>query len=196
MTSFIHVAPDGRICGFGSVPQGGIIFPLDGCETIEGVIAAPEAAYWDFEAQSLAPISPQPTAFHAWDWPTKQWFPNLDHAIATRKREIDAERERRNTLPIAYGGSLFDADATALRNIAGWQTQLAAGAVLPEGFVWRDADNVDHPADAAFLNGLGAAITLRGTALYQAAWTHKANIAALTDIDAIIGYDVTANWPV
>ena len=37
---------------------------------------------------------------------------------------------------------------------------------------------------------------IREQALLVASWTHKANIAALTDIDTILSYDVTANWPV
>lgn len=46
------------------------------------------------------------------------------------------------------------------------------------------------------LTALSRAIEGREQALLVAAWQHKANIAALTDIDTIIGYDVTANWPV
>lgn len=173
----------------GSRVQDGIVREYVGAES-DGYLL--DSLYW-VGGWKVRPTKPSP--HHDWDAELEQWVGNLDHALAARKHEINAERERRNFLPIAYAGSLFDANATALRNIAGWQTQLAAGAVLPEGFVWRDADNVDHPADAAFLNGLGAAITLRGTALYQAAWAHKAALSALTDIDAILAYDLAANWP-
>jgi len=48
----------------------------------------------------------------------------------------------------------------------------------------------------ANLTALSRAIEDREQALLVASWTHKANIAALTDIDAILAYDVTANWPV
>jgi hypothetical protein len=47
----------------------------------------------------------------------------------------------------------------------------------------------------ANLTTLSRAIEDREQALLVASWQHKANIAALTDIDAIIGYDVTKNWP-
>ena len=197
MTSFIHVAPDGRICGFGSVPQGGIIFPLDGCETIEGVIAAPEAAYWDFEAQSLAPISPQPTAFHAWDWPTKQWIPNLDAGRTGRIQQITRELSTRLYLPC----NGFDADKVSRERISGMIARLQRGDGLPAGWVgWRDASNQQQWAtdDAATvlanLTALSRAIEDREQALLVASWTHKANIAALEDIDAILAYDVTTGW--
>ena len=112
-----------------------------------------------------------------------------------KRRQADALRDQKLTALIPYRGAMFDADATAIRNISGWQTQIAAGVTLPPGFVWRDADNIDHPADADFINGLGAAITLRGSLLYQAAWAHKANIDALPD-HVVEMYDVTASWPV
>ena len=66
---------------------------------------------------------------------------------------------------------------------------------------WRDADNQQHWAedDAAIvlanIAALSRAIEDREHALLVASWTHKANIAALEDVDAILAYDVTANWP-
>ena len=111
-----------------------------------------------------------------------------------KRRQVDSLRDQKLTAPILYQGALFDADATAMRNISGWQAQIAAGLNPPAGFVWRDASNVDHPADATFINGLGAAITLRGSLLYQVAWAHKANIDALPD-HVVEMYDVTASWP-
>lgn len=143
----------------------------------------------------LEEAPPAPSQSHRWDWSIKSWVADLGAARASRKQHIDAEREQRNALPIAYQGALFDADIQAQRNISAWQTQLAAGAVLPADFVWRDANNVNHPADAAFVHGLGAAITLRGTQLYQAAWAHKVALDALTSMNAILAYDVTTGWP-
>lgn len=116
---------------------------------------------------------------------------SLQQAKDRKNAEIDAERERRGALPVDYAGTQFDADATALRNVTGWQLQIARGMAIPSGFMWRDFNNVDHPCDAAFLDGLGAAITLRGTGLYQQAWTLKASVDAATtvpDVEAI-------SWP-
>lgn len=137
----------------------------------------------------------KPSMYHKWDWTSKTWIPDLSAVISARKAEIDRERERRNQLPIAYAGSIFDADAIAMRNISGWQTQIAAGATLPLDFVWRDYDNIDHPADADFVNGLGAAITTRGTRLYAASWAHKAAIKSLKTVEEVIAYDLAQGWP-
>lgn len=139
-----------------------------------------------------------PSNHHVWSWSKKQWVQDIDSARASKRKSTDAERERRGHLPIAYNGARFDADAKAQRNIQAWLTQLSNGATLPNGFVWRDYDNNDHPCDAAFLSGLGGAITVRGTQLYQACWAHKAEIeriAGTGDFDALLSYDVTAGWP-
>ena len=88
------------------------------------------------------------------------------------------------------------------QRISGMIARLQRGDGLPAGWMgWRDAENNmhwtnDEPATVlANLTALSRAIEDREQALLVASWTHKANIAALSDIDAIIGYDVTANWP-
>lgn len=122
-----------------------------------------------------------------WSNESFEWIDlrTLAEVKAQQKAAIDAERVIRTFAPIEYAGATFDADETAMRNVSGWQTQIAAGSALPPGFVWRDATNVDHPADAAFVNGLGAAITLRGTLLYAQAWALKAAIDAAETPEAI-----------
>jgi hypothetical protein len=116
----------------------------------------------------------------------------LDEVRADKVAAINAEVERLGDLPIAYRGALFDADARAQRNVMFWQGQLANGAALPTGFVWRDAANVDHPADAEFVNGLGLAMALRGTALYQAAWAAKGAVAVATTTSEVQAVDLQA----
>lgn len=110
------------------------------------------------------------------------------------KEGIDIERESRNRSPISYSGSQFDADATAQRNVSAWMTNIAAGQNPPTGFVWRDFNNVDHPADGAFIVGLGNAITLRGSYLYQRSWIKKAEVDALTTAAEVKSYDVQSGW--
>lgn len=112
-----------------------------------------------------------------------------------KKRTLTGMRERAITQPIAYAGARFDADEKALRNLQIWQTQLAAGTALPEGFVWRDADNVDHPCSAEFLNGLGAAITCRATRVYQKSWALKAQLDAAATPEEVAALDITTDWP-
>ena len=80
--------------------------------------------------------------------------------------------------------------------------RLQRGDGLPAGWMgWRDTANEmqwvtdDAATVLANLTELSRAIEDREQALLVASWTHKANIAALTDIDAIIGYDATTGWP-
>lgn len=142
---------------------------------------------------------PQPSPHHEWDWPTKSWLPNLDAALAAKKAEIETELSRRLYLPC----NGFDADKVSRERISGMIARLQRGDGLPPGWMgWRDAANEmrwatnDAATVLANLTALTRAIEDREQALLIAAWQHKANIAALADIDAILGYDVTANWPV
>lgn len=142
--------------------------------------------------------TPRPSANHDWNMTTETWEVDVKKAISHKNQEVERERERRNNLPIRYAGAKFDADGRAQRNVQAWQIQITAGVAIPPGFMWRDADNQEHPADAAFINGLGAAITMRGTQLYRASWAHKASIQALADSGdgtSLLAYDITTGWP-
>lgn len=127
----------------------------------------------------------------SWTWLNTTDITALKEPI---KQKINLERERRNELPIQYQNIVWDADPQSQRNVSAWMATLAAGGTLPQGFVWRAADNVNHAADAAFVNGLGTAMTLRGTQLYQASWIKKAELDALTTVEAVNAYDVTTGW--
>ena len=129
----------------------------------------------------------------------KRWEPDLLSARKTKLKEISGKLEELSYAACNY----FDADKVSRERISGMIARLQRGDGLPAGWMgWRDANNDMHWAadDAATvltnLTALSRAIEDREQALLVASWTHKANIAALTDIDAIIGYDVTANWPV
>ena len=141
----------------------------------------------------------KPSSHHEWDWSTKSWLPNLDAARNAKLQEVAAELNKRLYLPC----NGFDADKVSRERISGMVARLQRGDGLPAGWVgWRDAANEMHWAEddaatvLANLTALSRAIEDREQALLIAAWDHKRNIADLPDIDAIIGYDVTANWPV
>lgn len=145
----------------------------------------------------LVPFPAKPSPHHEWDWSTKSWLPNIDSAKAAKKTRVESELARRLYLPC----NGFDADPLSRERISGMIARLQRGDGLPAGWVgWRDANNDMHWAadDAAAvlanLTALSCAIEDREQALLVAGWTHKANIAALTDIHAILAYDVTAAW--
>lgn len=141
----------------------------------------------------------RPSVYHEWDLSSESWLPNLDAAKTAKKTGIESELARRLYLPC----NGFDADQVSRERIGGMIARLQRGDGLPTGWVgWRDASNQQQWAtdDAATvlanLTALSRAIEDREQALLVASWNHKANIAALTDIDSILAYDVTANWPV
>lgn len=133
------------------------------------------------------------------------WVPQIEIAEGHKSAEIDQERTRRNFLPIIYTGKRLDADATAQNNLSNKLQEVRERVRLgipmpPELLVWKGEDNVVHvwETDQAYLDwlaGFAIAVSERGTRLYGAAWAHKTAIAAMTTVDAILDYDITAGWP-
>jgi hypothetical protein len=154
----------------------------------------------------LVAIPPQPSTWHQWDWSAHAWVPIPGAAAQVKQMRcaaVDAERERRGYLPIVADGATWDADELAQRNITGKALDIASGTDIPETErLWRDAENTNHAcattADLqALLTTLWRAISQRGSALYAAGWTLKAQINALPDDDiaAIQTFDITQGWP-
>ena len=162
------------------------------------VVFFPGDADW-FEGDDPKTLPERPSPHHEWDWPTKSWLPNLNAAREAKLQQVAAELNARLYLPC----NGFDADAVSRERISGTIARLQRGDGLPAGWMgWRDASNQQRWAadDAATvlasLVALSRALEDREQALLIASWQHKENIAALTDIDTILNYDVTANWPV
>ena len=117
----------------------------------------------------------------------------------TLKLTIDRERERLGALPINVNGANWDVDDKGLRNINGWLEKLRFDSTIPANFAWRDADNnfVPFATGAALESALSAVLSanvLRGTALYQTAWTKKAEVDAINTVAAISTYDPLTGW--
>ena len=206
MPCYVNYTEEGRIVGCvkceSDVPTVKIegILSMEVNEEVHDQVAA-QVGTDAFYVQNgeLVPFPTKPSPHHEWDWTTKSWLPNLDAAREAKKQEASSELSRRLYLPC----NGFDADKVSRERISGMIARLQRGDGLPAGWVgWRDASNQqqwvtdDAATVLANLTALSRAIEDREQALLVASWTHKANIAALADIDAIIGYDVTANWPV
>lgn len=150
------------------------------------------------DARPLAGSNPlQPTPFHRWDWATKTFIPDTEGARAARLANVGGELNARLYLPC----NGFDADRLSRERISGMIARLQRGDGLPVGWMgWRDAENVmrwacdSAEAVLAHLTALARAIEDREQALLVASWQHKAAIAALPDVDAILAYDVAAGW--
>ena len=186
----------GRIACVGSAPDGSDISNL-------GRVMLDPPSDIDFNENyifegALKSRPSKPSPHHEWDWHTKSWLPDLDAARESKLQQVTTELNRRLYLPC----NGFDADKVSRDRISGMIARLQRGDGLPAGWMgWRDADNQQHWAEddvatvLANLTALSRAIEDREQALLVAGWTHKANIAALEDIDAILSYDVTKNWP-
>ena len=146
--------------------------------------------YW-FDGTEWHSVGARPSEWHAIDRLNKTWIGNYEGLKAFIKQRVDEVRTDHGFEPIEYNSSLFDADWNAVKSILMWRTQLA----LPKGFFWRDSDNADHPANAAFLAGLGEAIARRDYTLRKIAWAKKAEIDALPDdLEMIKAYDLQSGW--
>ena len=198
MIYYIQYNNFGQIICMGSAPDGADVSHLGTSVTQDAPFDVDLSKDYIQDGE-IVRRPPSPSPHHEWDWTTKSWLPNIDAARKAKLQEVATELGRRLYLPC----NGFDADKTSRERISGMIARLQRGDGLPAGWVgWRDASNQQHWSqdDAATvlanLTALSRAIEDREQALLVAGWTHKANIAALTDIDAIIGYDVTANWPV
>lgn len=155
-----------------------------------------ERWYWVGDDHFVRP--PRPTDFHDWSGVTKSWLPNLDAAREAKLQQVAAELSTRLYLPC----NGFDADKVSRERISGMIARLQRGDGLPAGWIgWRNAsNNMQWAADDAAtvlanLTVLSRAIEDREQALLAASWQHKTAIHAITDIDPLLAYDVTAGWP-
>lgn len=131
-----------------------------------------------------------PSPFHTFDKGLMKWVADIEAARSSLIDLVNKERDIRGKLPITYMGSLYDADDKANRNINAWVMAIKSGAELPTPFVWRDFNNVDHPASLAMLEGIATTITKRGTVLYYWSWQQKEAIKQLPTIEAILSYKI------
>lgn len=143
---------------------------------------------------------PAPSGHHRWSGET--WVVDLDGIRASLVEAVRREMDTRIYAPIAYQGAVFDADALSRERITRVMYRLERGDGLPPGWRgWRDGENNMHWADSteesawSELRGLATVIENREQAVLLAAWIHKDTLGGLTDVDALLMYDTTADWP-
>lgn len=195
--NYIQYNELGQIICTGTAPDGSDVSHL-GLHLTQDVPFAVSFTEDYIQDDAIVRRPNRPAPHHEWDWGAKSWLPNLDAAKAAKKAEIEAELSRRLYLP----SNGFDADKISRERISGTIARLQRGDGLPAGWLgWRDASNDMHwvADDAATvlanLTALSRAIENREQALLIAAWQHKAAIAALTSVEALLTYDVPAGWP-
>lgn len=151
------------------------------------------------EYQTLDEAEPQVMSDHVEVVVSPAWRP-VEDLLAVKKAEIAVKRDQALSSGITWAapdGTVhrIQSDAVSRDNLTGTAAGIAAGLPLPTDFRWRTSDNIDVALDAAGLLSLAGAMLLHVNACWQASWTKKAEIDALTDPADIAGYDATAGWP-
>ena len=111
-----------------------------------------------------------------------------------KKREVNTYRDIILNGGVLFNGSRFDSDDRGRQNLTGIVSAITSGIILPEGFTWRDSDNVEHPMDEADLLSFSATMITFINTTYAVSWVHKSAIDALETNDSVDGYDYTTGW--
>lgn len=85
--------------------------------------------------------------------------------------------------PIAYLGTTFQADKKSRELLT--DVLVAAGFVMPTGFMWRDSNNQAVLVEGALLQGLATTILLRGQPLFWAKSARKDVINACLTVEEL-----------
>ncbi|MFP2768337.1 DUF4376 domain-containing protein [Oceanisphaera sp. KMM 10153] len=124
-------------------------------------------------------------------WGIDGW--QLDPAAITlhqksKHAEINTWRNQQELATVEHNGQHWDADPTSRARI---ESVLLAG-VMPLDY-WTDASNQDQPMTLEQLRELYAAIVQQGGRIHDRQRTMKAEVNALTTIEAVQAYPV--GWP-
>ncbi len=89
----------------------------------------------------------------------------------------------------------YDMDPTSQFKISATLGFLNAGNSLPEGFTWRDADNVDRTFTDQQFKDFGKDAWERAESMHDVAKQHKDAVDALATVAAVDAYDYTTETP-
>jgi len=109
----------------------------------------------------------------------------LEDAKARRKRELNQERLQQIEGGLEWNGHTWDTDRQSRENLTAMVAYLNSGNPLPDGFTWRDADNVDVPLTKDEVIQFGAAMVQFANSVYKRSWAAKAAVDKATAPDEI-----------
>lgn len=70
-------------------------------------------------------------------------------------------------------GLVWQVDPTSMQQLNDALTVFTVVGSTPEGFTWRDANNVNHPASLAFLAGIAGARAMQVQTIWTQSWNLK-----------------------
>ena len=100
------------------------------------------------------------------------------------RSRVNAWAAREISSRVDHGGHTYQADADSRATVAGWAAHLAAGGSLPEGFVWRTADNQDVPLTPAEVTALNAAFIHHAHTVRCTGWAIKQALDCTDSLEA------------
>ncbi|ECI2309189.1 DUF4376 domain-containing protein [Salmonella enterica subsp. enterica serovar Infantis] len=122
----------------------------------------------------------------------------LAAAKAVKHTEINAWRDRQESgnIPFTLNGHQWDCGKASQARLAP-VVAVAKSGVLPPGFFWTDADNIDVPMTTDELVALESAMqqnmVLQGFKIHERQRQMKEEVDRLTTIDDVRQY--TPDWP-
>lgn len=114
---------------------------------------------------------------------------NADYLRGLKIAEVNHWRDHQMSNPVEYAGNLFDFDQVSQFRVL---AVVMIGAGSPTG-TWTTADNLDVPADAAFMAGLYAAMLQKISLVHAQQRSMKSDLLALTSAADIAAYKVLQN---
>jgi hypothetical protein len=105
---------------------------------------------------------------------------------------IDQRRDAQLDYGFVWNARRWQANVRSSGNLTGTLTAIGCGFVLPDGFVWRDADNVDLPVTLDDLRAFALAMMSFAATVTFCSFALK---NAITASDAPESIDLTAGWP-
>lgn len=116
----------------------------------------------------------------------------LPEARRAKWLEVQAERDRRKGAGVSAGGYVFHSDPDSRIQQLGL---VMMGASMPVGLMWKTIGGQLAPMTPTLAMQLFQATAASDQAIFAAGEVHRNAIDALTDLDAVTGYDFSGGWP-
>ncbi len=114
---------------------------------------------------------------------------------AAAREEVNRYRDVVLDLGIHAFGHKWDSDARSRQNFTGIVAAVAVGFQVPEGFMWRDFDNVNVPVTTPMLVTLGTLLLSYVSQVFGASWVIKGLIDNAPNLAALDAINLYAGWP-
>jgi hypothetical protein len=132
---------------------------------------------------------------YVWDGSTLTMTPqfaveSLEEAKAAKKNEIEFDRDAEleiDSASVVVNGHPFDANPMSIKQLNDALTTFIALGGVPSGFEWRDAENVNHPADLTLLASIAAARAEQVNNIWKRSWERKAALEIATTLAEVDG---------